>query len=562
MIPGGRPVAHPARGIEEAVALHQQGRLAEAEKIYARVLKQQPNNFDALHLLGMLNLQRGKAAEACRLIKAALKIAPRAVPALANLGLALIALKREDEALATFEHALKLAPDDPDALNNYGSALLRLGRPADALACYDRLLRLVPNHIEARANRAGALGDLGRIEEAINEYQAVLVAYPHDARAHFNLGASLNRHGRAGEALAALDRALALRPDHVKAYSERGLALEALGRHAEARASFAQAIARDKDYADAHYNHSLALLRAGDLKAGFAEYEWRFKVTGVAGARNLGKPLWLGEYGLDRKTILLHAEQGFGDTIQFLRYARQLKRMGARVVLEVPPELVELLAGVEGVAEVVSRGSKLSPFDVHCPLLSLPHALRTDLATIPADIPYLRATEAALAKWRPRLPQGDARFARVAIAWAGRTTHRNDRNRSIPLPQFLAPLASAEVRLVSVQRDLRPGDAEILARHPEVMQLGAELESFADTAAVLALCDLLITVDTSVAHLAGAMGRPVFILLPFVPDWRWMLEREDTPWYPTARLFRQHTLTDWDGALAQVKDALATFSGR
>ncbi len=548
-----RPVPDIARRLEEALALHRQGRLDEAEKAYRRVLKALPQCFDALHLLGMLNLQRGKAGEAHRLVAAALKINPRSDDALSNLGLVLMRLKREPEALAHFEQALALAPRNPDTLSNYAAALTTLKRPAEALEALERALALAPGHLNARSNRGNALAELGRHAEAVRDYDAVLARLPDSAETHLNRGIALDHADRPQDALAALDRALALRPDFAKAHNERGLALEALGRHADARAAFARAVALDKDYADAHLNHAHALLRAGDFARGLASYEWRWRRSELGGRnRGFAKPLWLGEFPPARKTILLHGEQGLGDTIQFARYAPLVARRGARVVLEVQPELAGILSGLDGVSVLVGRGDPLPDFDLHCPLPSLPRALGTDLATIPTDIPYLRADEGLLAKWKARLPDG-AR-PRVALAWAGRSSHRHDRHRSID-PARLAPLLAAEAQFLSVQKDARPQDAPVL-EGSRIISLGSELESFADTAAVLALADLVITVDTSVAHLAGAMGRPVWILLPFVSDWRWLLERQDSPWYPTARLFRQPALGDWDSVIACVADTL------
>jgi len=274
-----------------------------------------------------------------------------------------------------------------------------------------------------------------------------------------------------------------------------------------------------------------------------------------ARGRSYGRPLWLGEYPLQRNTILLHAEQGLGDTIQFARYVPLLARTGAKVVLEVQSQLAALLGRLEGAAGVAARGGPLPPFDVHCPLGSLPLALKTEPATIPAGGPYLSADDARIAKWRARIEALER--PRVALAWAGNAQHITDRNRSIALSR-LAPLwSAASPRFIGIQRELRGEDADL--REPRVMQIGAELDDFADTAAVIALVDLVVSVDTSVAHLAGAMGRPVWILLPFSPDWRWTLAGESSPWYPTARLFRQPALGDWDSVIERVRRELDRF---
>jgi hypothetical protein len=269
------------------------------------------------------------------------------------------------------------------------------------------------------------------------------------------------------------------------------------------------------------------------------------------------RPPWLGEVPLAGKTIVLHAEQGLGDTVMFARYAPRVARAGPRVVLEVQPELKDLLARMAGVAAIVARGEALPPFDLHCPLASLPLALKTELADVPADMPYLRASDAMIAKWQPRLDALPA--PRIALSWSGRALHVNDRNRSMPLAQLAPLLSLSNVSFVSVQRELRPADAELLAREPRITHLGDELESFADTAAVLTLCDAVVCVDTSVAHVAGALGRQTMVLLPFQPDWRWTLDRDRSPWYPATRLFRQPAIGDWASVIARAGEELATI---
>jgi tetratricopeptide (TPR) repeat protein len=547
------------QALQQAVMLQQQGRLREAEKIYTRVLKAVPDQFDALNLLGTIKAQRGQAGEAYRLITAALKVNPGAPDAWVNLGIVLHALKRDQEALESFDKALALKPGDADALHQRGNALLAVGRAQDALAAFEEVLTSIPRHPQARLNRGLALAALGRHAEAVAEFDLALAVSPANPAAHYNRGISLFSLGRYADAVAAYDGALSIAPDHVKALNNRGLALQALNRHEEALTSYSKALDVRKDYADAHFHHALALLTIGDFRRGFEKYEWRWRRTGMpAHGRGYGRPRWLGDYPLQRKTILLHAEQGLGDTIQFARYVPLLARTGAKVVLEVQPELKALLGQVEGAAAVAARGEGLPPFDVHCPLGSLPLALKTEPATIPADGPYVRADDAHIAKWRPRIETLDR--PRAALAWSGNAQHMNDRNRSIALP-CLAPLWSASsVRFVGIQRELRGGDAELLAREPRVMQIGAQLDDFADTAAVLAVVDLVITVDTSVAHLAGAMGRPVWILVPFSPDWRWTLSGESSRWYPTARLFRQPSLGDWDSVVERLRGELDRFA--
>jgi len=545
------------QALQEAVTLQQQGRLREAEKIYTRVLKAVPDQFDALNLLGTIKVQRGQAGEAYRLINAAIKVNPRVPDVWVNLGIVLHALKRDEEALASFDKALTLNPGDVGAINQRGNVLLGLGRHADALAAFERVLTSTPRHPEARLNRGIALAGLEQPEKALAEFDAVLAMSPGNPMAHYNRGIALFDLGRYADAIAAYERALAIVPDHVKALNNRGLTLQALNRFQEALASYSKAIGIEKDYADAHFNRALALLTIGEFRSGFAEYEWRWRRTGMPSERRgHGRPLWLGEFPLQRKTILLQAEQGLGDTIQFARYVPLLARMGARVILEVQRELVPLLAQIEGASGVVARGEPLPPFDVLCPLGSLPLALKTEPSTIPAEMPYVKVDAARVAKWQPRIGERRGHGPCVAIAWAGNPRHANDRNRSIALSQ-LAPLFSTDARFIAIQRELRDEDAQLLAHSERVMPVGDSLDDFADTAAVLDLVDLVITVDTSVAHLAGAMGRPVWILLPFSPDWRWTLTGEGSGWYPTARLFRQPSPGDWTSVIARVRAELA-----
>lgn len=543
------------QALQEAVSLHQQGRLRDAEKLYARALKAAPDNFDALHLLGLIKAQSGQMGEAHRLMSAALRINPGAPDALVNIANVLHALKRDAEALECLDKALAARPGDLEALLYRANTLTALNRPQEALACFDAVLARDPGRGDAHLNRGTVLATKGRHAQALADFDAVLAKAPNHAEALYNRGTALLELGRPAEALAAVDRVLAQAPKHMRAWNNRGRALQMLNQHADAIASFEKAIAVDKNYADAHSNLALSLLTLGDLGRGFTEYEWRWKRAGMADARRgyRGR-LWLGEFPLGQRTILLSAEQGLGDTIQFVRYAPALARAGAKVALEVQPELKALLSGVEGVALCHARGETLPAYDVYCPLGSLPLALKTEASSIPADIPYLRADDAHIAKWRPAIAALPGK--RVAFAWTGHARHANDRNRSIDL-KLLEPLFGIEgVSFVSIQRELRENDAALLARHANVTHIGGELADMADTAAIAALTDLTIAVDTSVVHLAGAMGREVWVLLPFAPDWRWTLNGPHSPWYSQARLFRQPAPGDWPSVIAATRDAL------
>ena len=545
---------NPGQALGEAVALHRQGRLTEAEKIYARVLKAVPGHFDALNLLGAIKARQGQFGEAQRLFGAAVKADPRVPQGWSNLGQAYYALNRPSEALACFDKARALAPDDADILYQHANALLSLDRPREALAEFQVVLARVPHHVEAHINSGLARATLGMTEAALADFDAALMLLPNHPIAHFNRGGVLLRLGRDADAVDANDRAIAAAPDHIGAWLNRGRALSQLRRFDEAIASYDEVLARRKGDANAQFNRALALLTIGRYRPGFEAYECRWRRTGMAPQKSRGRPLWLGEYPLHRKTVLLHAEQGLGDTIQFARYAPLVAARGAAaVVLEVQPELKSLMSRLDGVAQVLSRGEAPPAFDVHCPLGSLPHAMKTEIESVPAAIPYLSVDPARLASWSARLEALPR--PRIAVAWSGNPAHENDRNRSIAFER-LAPLLAHPASFVSIQRDVRDAEAIQLAAEKRVEHVGGALADFDDTAAVLTLCDLVITADTAPAHLAGALGRPVWVLVPFAPDWRWTLDGETTPWYPTARLFRQTSPGDWDAVLARVAAAL------
>lgn len=547
------------QSLNEALNLQRAGELREAEKIYKRVLKAAPDNFDALNLLGAVKARLGEAGEASRLFGAAVKIDPQVPQAWFNLGQSQYMLKRNAEALASFDRALALAPDNIDTLDLRANVLLSLQKPREALAEFRQVLARAPNHVAARVNCGIAQAALGMPEAALAEFDKAVSMAPGHAIAHFNRGITLFDLGRYADTVAAADAAVASMPEHAGAWLLRGRALAALDRFEDALASYGKAVALRRDFADAEFMTSLALLTCGDYARGFEKYKSRWRRTGMLAQVARKRPLWLGEFPPARKTILLHAEQGLGDTIMFARYAPLLAARGANVVLEVQPELKSLLAHLDGVAAVIAAGEKPPPFDVHCPLGSLPLALKTGPGTVPAPIPYLAADDVHLEKWSARV--GALPGRRIAIVWSGNASHDNDRNRSIGFAR-LAPLFDrANASFISIQRDVRSEDAAGLAAAAHVTHVGAELEDFSDTAAVVALCDLVIAVDTAAAHLAGAMGRPLWVLLPSWSDWRWTRGSATTPWYPAARLFRQASLGDWDGVVARVGDALVHFIG-
>jgi tetratricopeptide (TPR) repeat protein len=531
-------------------------RREEALASYDKALALAPNYAEALYNRGLALRGLARPAQALASFDQALSIKPDDAEAHFNRGNVLQDLNRPAEALASFERALAIKPDHVGALNNRGLALAGQHRPAEALASFERVLAIRPDHVRALNNRGNALQELRRPAEALVSYDKALAVQPAYAEAHYNRGIVLRGLRRPAEALASFDRALSIDPNHVDALNNRGIVLRDLDRPLEALASYDRALAIDPGYAEAHSNRSCLRLLLGDFERGWEEFEWRWRVPDFAPwRRDFAQPLWRGDTPLEGRTILLHAEQGFGDAIQFARYVPLVAARDARVVLEVPPPLTALLSQLAGAALVVGRGETLPAFDCHCPLLSLPLAFRTRLETIPATVPYLSASETRVMKWRQRLPETGMRC--IGIAWAGNSNFKGDQTRSIGLARLSPLLSVAGIEFVSLQRDLRDGDRDILRNNPRVIHVGDALEDFGDTAAVMSMVDLVISSDTSVAHLAGALGKPAWVLLQYAADWRWLRDRFDNPWYPTARLFRQPELDDWESVVRHVLGALS-----
>jgi tetratricopeptide (TPR) repeat protein len=526
---------------------------------FDQALAARPNYPEAHGNRGNTLLALGRFREALISYALALELRPDFPQVLCSRGVVQHALEHFDEALADYDRALRLAPDYADAHNNRGVTLHALKRFDEALANYDRALDLHPRHADAWLNRSATLQEQERFDEALDCCDRALAVRADDAKAHFDRGNALHALRRFKEAAVSFDRAAALQPDHYKALVNCGVSLHQQRRFGEELLRYERAVARLPDRPDAHYNESLCRLLTGDFERGWQKHEWRWQTAQMEGERrNFAQPLWLGSPDIAGKTILLHAEQGFGDTIQFCRYAPLIAARGARVILEVQEPLRELASTLLPAVEVVSRGDALPEFDVHCPLLSLPLAFSTRLATVPSATPYLRADPQAAAAWDRRL--GSPGRRRIGLAWSGRPTHKNDHNRSVPLTSMLPLLDGIDATFVSLQRDVRSADMDLLRGRSDILHFGDEVTNFADTAALIANMDLIVSVDTSIAHLAGALAKPVWVLLPYIPDWRWLLDRDDTPWYPAARLYRQDETRRWDRVIARVHTALSEMS--
>ncbi|MBB6206988.1 tetratricopeptide (TPR) repeat protein [Paraburkholderia fungorum] len=553
--------------LRQAVALQQNGALAEAEELYREILELKPRHFDALQLLGSLALQAGRVQEGIEFLKKALAINAKQAPLHSNLAYALNALQRFDEALASADRALALQSGFPDALNNRGNAQAGLNLPLEALNSFDRALASAPDFAPAWNNRACVLRDLGRAADALASCDHALALQPGYPDAWSNRGNALSDLNRPHEARESYQRALELAPAFADAWNNLGLTQVDLNEHAQALHSYERALAVNPAAAETHWNRSLCLLQLGQLEAGWAEYEWRWERSRIkASRRTFAQPLWLGDFSINGKTILLHAEQGLGDTLQFCRYAKTVSKLGAKVVLEVPRELMRLMSTLDGVNQLIEAGYPLPPFDCHCPLLSLPLACKTDLASIPSKTPYLFADPQASREWRERIAAPAQKCLNVGLVWAGGNRphvaelRKNDARRSITFERLAPILDVPNVRFFSLQKGPAARQLQHDDSHLDVIDYTEELDDFADTAALVANLDLVISVDTSTAHLAGALDKPVWILNRFDTCWRWMLERTDTPWYAQAKLFRQPALGDWDSVIRNVRDALVELS--
>ena len=573
---------------EKALRLSRAGQLVEAEISCRQALSIDADRADALHLMGLICQAAKQYDLAVEWFAQAIRRNPGVADYFFDLATVLQHQGRLDDAIKSYDRGLVLKPDFAEGWYRLGELLTQRERRDEARLSFDKALGVNPRYFEAASSSALLHFDAGDYESAIERFDQSFQIKPNPDALHLkgicqihlkrfdealviigrtlaqlpdhpevinNYGVVLHKLGRNEEAIVHFDRALGLKPDFLEALNHRGSALAELHRFDEALASFDRAVALKSDFAGAHWNAALLRLLLGDFANGWAGREWgrRSRAIGFV-ERSFAQPLWLGEAPLAGKTILLHSDEGLGDTIQFARYAPLLAARGARVVLEVDAALHPLLSGMDGVALCVPRGgNEVYDFDVHCPLSSVPLACSTRLEDIPAS-PYLPLPPQALVDaWQARLGPHDG--LRVGLVWSGNPAHGNDRNRSISL-RALAPLLDCDATFVSLQKEPRPDDKAYLQERSEIVDLTAHLANFVETAALISCLDLVITVDTSVAHLAGALFRPTWVLLPRTPDYRWLLDRSDSPWYPTVRLFRQDATRDYARVVESVRAEL------
>ena len=580
--------------VKQGFSLQQQGKFREAQVFYERALAIQADHFDALQLYGALSAQTKQFSKTVELLTKAVEVNPNAANVYSNLGVAFKELQRFDEALTCFDSAIRLKPNFAEihtnrgnvlkelhrfnealasydkaislqpsfaqAYSNRGNVLKELQRFNAALASYDKAISLRPNYAEAYCNRGIVLNELKRIHEALESFDKAISLKPFFAEAYSNRGNVLKEHRLYDEALASYDKAISLRPNYAEAYCNRGNILKDLKHFDEALTSYDRSINISPDYANAHWNLSLCHLLGGNLKEGWREYEWRWKngQRGMAAQRNFKQPLWLGSDSLEGKTVLLHSEQGLGDTIQFCRYAKWVNQLGADVILEVQRPLVRLLHNLEGVRQIVARGDALPDFDYQCPLLSLPLAFNTELHSIPSAPKYITCDEEEVAKWEIQL--GTKAKPRVGLVWSSVSHFKNDQIRSITLAELLRALPEEGFEYICLQKEIKEIDQQTLRANPQIKFFGDQLNDFSDTAHLIECVDWVISTCTSVPHLSCALGKETWLMLSYVPDWRWFLDRDDSPWYPSAKLYRQEQSHDWTGVFEKVRLDLIAMS--
>ncbi len=575
--------------IELALKEQKSGNLKIAENIYRKILEVQPDNVNALHFLGLIYFEKKDFDSAIKYIGEALNLEPTYHEALLNMGVVLQAKGSFDEALQYFQKSLQFNPDCAETFKNIGTILQAKGDYDEAIINYKKALEINPELPDIYKNLAYLFRDKGMLNEAIIFFKKALEYYPDLSDIHNNLGLALNDTGKIDEAIECLRNAIRLNPENAELYNNMGVILREKGLFDEATGCFTQAIIlnnrfleaynniavslREKghieesiyflkkaldinpDFASAHWNLALIFLLTGNYPQGWEEYKWFWKLKGTNDF-HFSQPQWDGSK-IEGKTLLVYAEQGYGDTIQFIRYIPLITETGAEVILLCQEELKELFLNLRNLKQVITFGEKLPHFDFYCSILMLPAIFQTTLENIPVNIPYIFTEQSLINEWHERLDNNSK--LKIGLVWS--SGHRNStlRFRSGNLNSFSMLTSIEGAEFYSLQKGISNEEANNFYQKMKIYDLTNNISNFNDTAALIMNLDLIISVDTSVAHLAGALGKPVWVLLPSVPDWRWMLNREDSPWYPTMRLFRQTTHGDWDTVIKKVYNAILDF---
>ncbi|WP_229008443.1 tetratricopeptide repeat protein [Methylophilus sp. Leaf408] len=575
---------------KRALAFHQNGNVLEAKNIYLGLLSLYSNNTRLLNNLAIIEFQHGHFESGLDYVEKSLGIDSNQFAAYGNRGAALFALGRLDEAYLDYSKAITLNKNYAEAYYNLGILHEKSGRHEEALRDYDKAIEIRPNYTNAYNNRGNVLKVIKRFEEALSNYEHAIKLNPRHAEAHYNrgvifkelksyqealssyqqaislksnyvdaynnCGSVLIELGRFEDALAYYQKAIQLNPDYAYAYTGQGIAFMELKRFDEAFASFEKAIVynlrtskdrqnkntrvddpgttTDADVADAFWNKAILKILLGEYEEGWCLYEYRrHRIEQKESYPDYKQPLWLGQQPINGRVLYIYPEQGLGDFIQFCRYIPLVEKLGAKVILSVPAQLYPVIKTMGLNAKIIMAGEKIDAFDLHCPIMSLPLAFKTKSESIPNTMPYFFADKEKKNTWEDRLNKASPQL-KVGLVWSGSKEHKKDHDRSIRLEQ-LGPILSLPIAFYSLQKEIRNQDKITISTLNQIQQFSDELIDFSDTAALVDCLDLVITVDTSVAHLAGAMAKNVWILISYLPDYRWMLDRDDTPWYPQLR---------------------------
>jgi len=584
--------------LQNAIGLHKSGKLKDAEIIFVNIIKNEPGNVEALFRLGTLKYQQGDKESSIKLLSETVRLKPDYPEAFVNLGNAFLVTAQFDNAVMNYSRAIELNPHIPEAFNNRGVAFRKTNRLNEAVDSFRKAIELNPGYVSAFNNLGAALKDLREFAAAESAIKKALSLKPDHAEAYNNLGVVLRNSGRFDEAGENLLKAVSIKPDYTEAYNNLGTLYRDTGRHDDAINSYTKALELRPGYIEAlnnfgialrdqgkldealekydtalslmpdnlevRWNKSLTLLLKGDYLNGWKYYETRL-LKNSANRRRFTRPRWDGTR-FDGKTIFVYAEQGYGDTFQFIRFLPQVKALGGKVIFECQKGLTSLLQRCAGIDEIVERSDNNQPgveFDIHVPLMSLPGVLGCTLENLPEKTPYILPDSDLVEQWQSYLNsaiqnrgKSPDKIFKIGIVWSGNPTHENDRNRSCPFEYFDQLRNIEGVVLVSLQKGDTSVQIKKLPDNNNILNIDKDLKSFHDTAAVIANLDLVISVDTSVAHLAAASGRKTGIILPHAPDWRWLLNREDSPWYPAMKLFRQSIPGDWKGVFKRINEHL------
>ncbi len=542
----------PEQLLQQSQSFQQAGKFEEAALGFEKLRTIYPNFPPILNSLGTVYLQQGKLKEGCKFLEKSLSIDANQLMVLRNLALALKSQNQLSESVKYFEKILKLDPKSIDAFNNIGINLQALGKHQEAINAFESAVKINPNTADSHNNLGISLLTNNQPSEAALAFQKAISLNPSSPQLYNNLGLALKKLNKIEESIICFNKAIDIDKRYADAYSNRGLSYQALQQTQAALNDYDECTKLDPGHVDNYWNKSLLKILMGDFEDGWILYEWRWKSFAKKSVRKFNEPLWLGKESIENKKILIYPEQGYGDFIQFCRYIPMIEKLNAEVILEARPALLDLISTTYPHMTIIESGKRLPSFDFQCPIMSLPLAFKTQLDNIPSSAPYLKSDPTKNKKWDTKL--GKKTKLRVGLAWSGSIQHPNDHNRNIKLDD-LKPILALPFEFHSLQKEYRVNDLTLIKEFG-IQNHAEKLNNFSDTTALIENLDLVISVDTAVAHLAGALNKTIWIMLPFNPDYRWMLDKDHSPWYASASLFRQKQTNDWHPVVKSITDKL------